>query len=312
MWQHLYNWFLYPHRIAAVRRFLPHPPRILDVGCGNHGPKTTRRYLPDAVYHGLDHGRWNRDTEDDRCMDAFYEVDLNQPGALDGVPAASYDVVFCSHVLEHLASPYSVARALVTKLVPGGILYVETPSERSLRLPRAHDGWGIVRGCLNFYDDDTHRSWVDLRRVAGDLAAEGCEVHGPHLRWLARRILGLPLYVVATLLVKGFVPASVLWDVTGFAEWLIAVRRSAPDSPNGIPPVARQDSSEPRKPPARTENSGRRPGPRVPVCVGVAALSRPPSPRRGLLRHRAPPYRAGGGRGGLWARGRLLPLRPNG
>ena len=63
----VYNWFLYPHRIAAVRPWLKSArPRLLDIGCGNHSPRITKTYLPQCEYHGVDNRRWNRDAEDDR------------------------------------------------------------------------------------------------------------------------------------------------------------------------------------------------------------------------------------------------------
>jgi hypothetical protein len=36
----------------------------------------------------------------------------------------------------------------------------------------------------------------------------------------------LPAYALAGLVLRGYVPASVVWDVTGFAEYLVA-RRTA-------------------------------------------------------------------------------------
>lgn len=222
----LYDWFLYPHRIAAVRELLPAGcPRILDIGCGNHSPRITKHFLPHCVYHGLANGRWNLDAEDDRCMDHLFRIDLNQSSALSEVPDSGYDAVICSHVLEHLEDPHAVISFIASKVRPGGVLYVEVPSTRSARLPRARDGWGPVRGCLNFSDDDSHRTMVDLERVAWYLDQSGFDVEGPCFRRMWRRIVFLPLYVLGTFVTKGFVPASVLWDPMGFAESLRAVRR---------------------------------------------------------------------------------------
>lgn len=228
----LYDWFLYPHRVAAIRPFLrgAAAPRLLDIGCGNHAPKTTKRYLPSCVYHGVDNRRWNRDAEDDACMDRYFELNLDQPGALAVVPDAAYDAVLCSHVLEHLAEPCRVVEALAPKVRPGGVFYVEVPSPRSLTLPRAAGGWMGIRGCLNFYDDDTHRTMVDMHAVAGVLRKSGFAVGAPRPRRLWRRVWGLPLFILGVLVTKGFIPASVVWDVTGFATTLTAVRGRSPES----------------------------------------------------------------------------------
>jgi len=220
-----YNWLVYPHRIAFIRRLLPPGGgRILDVGCGNHGPRITKRYLPECEYHGVYNERWNLDAADDRCIDRLFRLDLNESGALGAVPDAAYDAVICSHLLEHLDAPRRVFDGLADKVKPGGVFYAETPAERSLRLPRAERGWMGFRGCLSFYDDDTHTGLVDLGPPAAALAEAGWSVRGPRARWMWRRVLLFPCYCVGCLLFKGFIPASVLWDVTGFAKYVVARR----------------------------------------------------------------------------------------
>jgi SAM-dependent methyltransferase len=222
--QTMYKWFTLPHRLAAIRPFLrTSHPRVLDIGCGNHSPKVTKRYYPHCTYHGVDNRRWNRDDEDDRQIDQFFNIDLETPGCLSPIPAGFYDAVICSHVLEHLAQPYALIGSLAAKLAPGGVLLIEVPAPKSTRLPRAGNGWLGVRGCLNFYDDDTHKTMVDLARVGVLLRDTGLATQGPVTSILWRRVLFLPLYLAAVLIAKGFVPASLLWDVTGFAHRLTGV-----------------------------------------------------------------------------------------
>jgi len=221
----IYNWLVYPHRLAFVRPYLPGGRvRVLDVGCGNHSPRITKRYLPDCVYHGLQKSRWNLDEGDDRSIDRLYEVDLDDRSGPDTVPDAAYDAVICSHVLEHLRAPGRALALLARKVAPGGVLYVETPTARSLRLPRAENGWMGFRGCLNFRDDETHVKPVDPRTVVEVLRGAGLGVRGPAPRWMWRRVLLLPFYCAGCLATKGFVPASVLWDVTGFACYVIGIK----------------------------------------------------------------------------------------
>jgi lipopolysaccharide/colanic/teichoic acid biosynthesis glycosyltransferase len=226
----VYRWFEYPHRFVATRARLARPGAVvLDVGCGNHSPWLTKDYFPHCVYHGVDRDdSWNLDPRDLAAMDRFFRVDLDRPGALDVVPDGSYDVVLVSHLLEHLSAPEDIALQLARKLRPGGLLFLEVPSRRSLRLPRAADGWFGIRGCLNFYDDPTHRQLVDLGRIGGRLRTAGLEVDGTRPRRLRRRIVLLPAYALAGLILRGYVPATVVWDVTGFAARLVA-RRPGPD-----------------------------------------------------------------------------------
>jgi trans-aconitate methyltransferase len=223
----LRGWFVCPHRMAAVRRFCggDDSVQLLDVGCGNHGPRQAKHYLPNCTYHGLADRPWNLDEEDDAAADKFYWLDLETAEALDEVPDAGYDVLVCSHVLEHLEDPYAVTPTLIRKLRTGGLLYIETPSPRSMKLPRAVPGWMGVRGCLNFWDDDTHKTLVDMERLCGIL--ESHEIVVQRAGWIPlwRRLWLLPVYVVACVISKGFVPASVLWDVTGFCNTVIGVKK---------------------------------------------------------------------------------------
>src|SRR5262249_23434042 len=99
-------------------------------------------------------------------------------------------------------------------------------SARSLGLPRARDGWFGIKGVLNFRDDATHREMVDLSRLRATLEAKGFRVSPPRYRRLWRRCLLLPAYALAALVLRGYVPASVVWDVTGFAQYVVA-RRAA-------------------------------------------------------------------------------------
>jgi SAM-dependent methyltransferase len=85
-----------------------------------------------------------------------------------------FDLVILSHVLEHVADPVSLMGELVRVLKPGGQLFVECPSERSLR-----SGWWAPQHynlILSFHDDPTHtgRPWSpqSLRRLALYLQSE--------------------------------------------------------------------------------------------------------------------------------------------
>lgn len=223
-----YRWCAYPHRFVPFRKVLRRPgARILDVGCGNHSPTVTKQYFPRCRYEGLDRERWNRDAHDDALMDAFHEIDLDRPELLAAVPAEAYDLVICSHVLEHLRDPWAVLPGLVRTVKPGGFFYIEVPAERSLRLPRARDGFLGIRGCLNFADDPTHRGLVNLDRLAELVGRLGLRVVHRGKRFLLRRVILLPLYAAAGLILRGYIPASVVWDVLGFADVLIAERPQA-------------------------------------------------------------------------------------
>jgi SAM-dependent methyltransferase len=222
----IWRWFERPHRFVYTEPAIGRPgARILDVGCGNHSPSLTRRYYPDATYHAVDRSfDWNLDDADKAAIDRFFEADLDAAGALAGPADRAYDTVLCSHVLEHVRNPKAVAAALAEKVAPGGALYVEVPSLRSVSFPSAREGWFGIRGCLNFRDDPTHREPVDLRSVVPVLQGAGLAVSPVRTRRLARRIALLPAYVGAGLALRGYVPASVIWDAVGFAEYVVGRR----------------------------------------------------------------------------------------
>jgi SAM-dependent methyltransferase len=71
------------------------------------------------------------------------------------VPDAQYDAIVLSHVLEHLPEPIAALSEIWRILKPGGLLYIETPSDRSL-LRRSHPNYAR-HGFFSFWDDPTHR-----------------------------------------------------------------------------------------------------------------------------------------------------------
>lgn len=220
-----YNRFFPPFRLAWARRvFRGQSPQVLDIGCGNHSPVRTKQALAGCTYHGVDRGRWNSNAADRAACDRYFQVDLNAPAALQALPLAFYDLVVMSHVLEHLEHPADVLRGVHALIKPGGTLYVELPSARSLRLPCALNGWGPVRGCLNYRDDTTHLAPPDIAALRAVLSEAGFRVSPLRYARLIRKILFMPLISVVCLVVKGFIPASVLWDATGFSVYMTARR----------------------------------------------------------------------------------------
>ena len=213
-----------PYRLREIhRRFGSRPFRLLDVGAGNHSASVAKRWFPNCHYAGIDRDRhYQNDAADFAAMDEFFELDLTQ---LDfaRIPDSSYDVLLLAHVIEHLENGDQVLRALVPKLRPGGMIYVEFPGPQSLHFPSK-------RGTLNFYDDDTHVRVFDANQVAGILRECGMEVVRAGTRRDPVGILFLPVLALRAKRKHGYVPGGVLWDLFGFADQVLAVRPARRDS----------------------------------------------------------------------------------
>jgi trans-aconitate methyltransferase len=134
---------------------------LLDVGCGNHGATKAKRFFPDCEYWGIDRELYETDEKDLSLTYRRFELDLDRDD-LSSVPEQAFDVILASHVIEHLQNGIRVISALCGKLKPGGVIYIEFPSTRSLGLPS-------VPGTLNFCDDPTHIRIYDVKDVANAL-----------------------------------------------------------------------------------------------------------------------------------------------
>lgn len=192
---------------------------VLDVGCGCDSPTITRRWFPDCEYHGIDISDAGHSARDRAALDVFYQLDLTSSD-LRQVPDDHFDAVFFAHVIEHLPNGLSVLDRLCEKVKPGGKLYVEFPSRRSLRLPS-----GI--NTLNFFDDPTHVRFYTLEEVVNRLLGSKmrilrCGTRRDVVR-MALSVASIPLQL-RTVLEHRKLHARGLWDLLGFAEYVYAER----------------------------------------------------------------------------------------
>lgn len=191
--------------------------KVLDVGCGSHSPTVTRRWLPDCTYHGVDVTNYGNDENDFRIMEKYYEIDLSRE-PLTAIPDSFFDIIIMSHVIEHLPNGLEVVRELTGKLTRGGLFYLEFPSVRSLRLPS-------MPGTLHFCDDETHVRVYGVPEVANVLLESGFRISRAGTRRDWARILLLPVLVPIKLILRGTISAGDFWDATGFASFVLGVKR---------------------------------------------------------------------------------------
>ncbi len=205
-----------PFRIKQAQRFLAtKEPGILDVGAGSHSASITKQWIPKCQYTGIDISREYDNTEEDfKLMDEFIEMDLTKL-KFDAIPDNKYDLIIMSHVIEHLYNGDEVIAGLVSKLKSGGVIYIEFPSERSVKFPS-------MRETLNFYDDPTHCRIYTVKEVSELLTGKGLKVVSAGVRRQLINILVMPVKIIVQLITKRYVRAGVFWDLYGFADHVIA------------------------------------------------------------------------------------------
>jgi len=193
---------------------------LLDVGCGNHSPSVAKYWFPNCIYYGLDKDKdksYNNTDQDISLMDGFYEIDL-KTSQLDEIPKEYFDVIIMTHIIEHLLNGEGIILKLLTKLKPGGYLYVEYPAFRSTKFPS-------MKGTLNFFDDSTHcRLYTQIELFNLFLKAH-CKIIRGGTRRNISYIFLTPVRALYDLLRYGYINGSVFWDVMGFAEYIIVQKK---------------------------------------------------------------------------------------
>jgi 2-polyprenyl-3-methyl-5-hydroxy-6-metoxy-1,4-benzoquinol methylase len=131
------------HHAAVCRRLAPRGA-VLEVGCGTGDLLDRLRTLGHRV-RGVDVSPEACAIAARRGLDVFC-------GTLEELPTTErYELVFMSHVIEHVLDPLATVRAAATRLAPGGVLYLETPNVGSLdaRLWGRH--WGLIHYPRHLY-----------------------------------------------------------------------------------------------------------------------------------------------------------------
>jgi SAM-dependent methyltransferase len=147
-------------------------------------------------------------------MEKLFIADLDRDD-LSELPDAHFDVIVMSHVIEHVWDGLPAVARLTKKLAPGGRIYIEFPSVRSLASRRR----------LGFCDYPTHVRVYDVKEVANVLLANGLKVitAGRRREWL--RVALFPLAIpsnIKTLLSSGRLTGAGLWDLCGLADFVYA------------------------------------------------------------------------------------------
>lgn len=189
---------------------------ILDVGCGNHSAQKAKKWFKNCKYYGIDNISYNNTVDDFKLMEGFYNIDLIKDlERMNEISNSFFDVVICSHIIEHLPNGLMVLNILSQKIKPTGKIYIEYPSVKSLSLPN-------MFGTLNFSDDSSHKRVYNIHEIANLLMENKFKIIKAGTRRIKLRIFSIP-FVIAYHLIKNrrFV-GTTFWDITGFAEYVYA------------------------------------------------------------------------------------------
>lgn len=192
--------------------------RVVDAGGGPMDARKAKRLFSDCWYEGINIAPLPAPGLDSHGYDRYHLVDLDATD-LSFLPDRSYDLVVSSHTIEHLKDGLTVVERLCAKVKPGGRLYLEWPSVESTAFP--------IRGLgLRFDDDPTHRQTYALEDVRRLVERHGLRVERAGIRRQWLRLLLAPFLVpYHSIRVRRLVLYD-LWDATGFAYCLHAVRPS--------------------------------------------------------------------------------------
>jgi SAM-dependent methyltransferase len=161
----------------------------------------------------------------------FKKADLNK----DPLPFAddTFDFVVASHVIEHLDHPVEFFGDCIRVCKPRGLLYFETPSERSLWVPGNPSNYDQFY-TLSFFDDPTHvlRVWTPqaLYRLARIYSCDPVKT-GYLFSWIHRLLA--PATIPFAWLTGNKLLETCVWQTVGWATFVI-VRK--PPGLSGKPP----------------------------------------------------------------------------
>lgn len=200
------------------KSFGDNPFNLLDIGAGNASASKTMSLFPNCHYYGLDLNKDYANTEADfRLMKEFYEMDLTKL-EFSALPDHFFDAIWIVHVIEHLKNGDEVIELLLTKLKPGGFMYVEYPGQKSTRLPS-------MKGTLNFKDDNSHVRLYSIPELSKIFTENDCRIVSSGFRRSWFYVTVTPARIILRWLRGKAVTGNVFWDLLGFAEYLYVQKK---------------------------------------------------------------------------------------
>ncbi|HVZ07365.1 MAG TPA: methyltransferase domain-containing protein [Rhodopila sp.] len=195
---------------------------ILDVGAGAGGLPAWKAWL-DPQRHDLRLFAADRaPAPQQHGYDSWECLDLDE--ALPDFPGITFDAALLSHIVEHVRDPALLLAWIGSRLAIGGRIYIEWPSEASVRLPRREAllPFGVDLMISNFFDDATHRRPVTMEELRIALRDAGFRVTASGT--IAAGLLGEELLARGLRRDDAFARLAGFWSMTGWCNWVEAVR----------------------------------------------------------------------------------------
>jgi len=219
----------YQRRQADIcRSHLPPDGRILEIGCAT-GDVLAELAGEYPVVQGIELSEDACAIARARGLDVFC-------GTLEEFEThQQYDVVFMSHVIEHVLDPVATVAIIERLLAPGGVLYLETPNVGSLDARLWKQGWGLIHYPRHLYLFD--RDTIGRLLATASLTTEGvrwepnsCGWALSVQSWLRRRGLDrsrAPRSRYYPVLLLLFLPLNLVDACMGGTAFMSAVGRKA-------------------------------------------------------------------------------------
>tara|TARA_B100001250_G_C19634272_1_gene715212 strand:+ start:277 stop:939 length:663 start_codon:yes stop_codon:yes gene_type:complete len=131
--------------------------KILDIGCGKNSI-FLKSVKPNSSIYGVDVGFFEQTDESKALYEELIICESKNFAQSIYDINTDFDIVISNHNIEHCEDPQSTFSAMVERTKVGGVLFFATPSLSSINFPSRGGG-------LNFYDDPTHISPVDLVKL---------------------------------------------------------------------------------------------------------------------------------------------------
>jgi SAM-dependent methyltransferase len=122
----------------AFRNAVPTGGKVLDIGCSAGGFLSLLEHDYDCI--GLE---WN--TEDATFVQDVGELPCSQESITECFPEMTFDAIVARQVLEHQIAPHQFLEDCLSRLAPGGVLFMEMPNND---YPHNSSDWYATPHCL--------------------------------------------------------------------------------------------------------------------------------------------------------------------